>query len=49
MKKWKVKVFHGETGIEMQPNPTDVEGFDEYLKRYTAGLEIEKAAVEAMK
>lgn len=43
------KVFHGETGIEMQPNPTDVEGFDEYLKRYTAGLEIEKAAVEAMK
>ena len=42
------KVFHGDTGTEMQPDPKDVEGFDEYLKRYTAGLAIEKAAVEAM-
>lgn len=43
------KVFHGDTGTEMQPNPEDVKGFDEYLKRYTAGLAIEKAAVESMK
>lgn len=43
------KVFHGETGTEMQPDPKDVAGFDEYLKRYTAGLAIERAAVEAMK
>jgi sugar (pentulose or hexulose) kinase len=42
------KVFHGETGTEMQPNPEDVKGFDEYLKRYTAGLAIERAAVDSL-
>lgn len=43
------EVFHGETGVEMQPNPKDVEGFDEYLKRYKAGLPIERAAVDSLK
>lgn len=43
------KVFHGETGTEMQPDPKDVAGFDEYLKRYTAGLPIERAAVDSMR
>lgn len=43
------KVFHGETGTEMQPDPKDVAGFDEYLKRYTAGLPIERAAVDSLK
>ncbi len=43
------KVFHGETGTEMKPDPKDVEGFDEYLKRYTAGLAIERAAVDSLK
>lgn len=43
------EVFHGETGVEMQPDPKDVAGFDEYLKRYTAGLPIERAAVESLK
>ena len=43
------EVFHGETGVEMQPDPKDVEGFDEYLKRYQAGLPIERAAVDSLK
>ncbi len=43
------KVFHGETGTEMKPDPKDVAGFDEYLKRYKAGLPIERAAVENLK
>ena len=43
------EVFHGETGVEMQPDPKDVEGFDEYLKRYKAGLPIERAAVDSLK
>jgi sugar (pentulose or hexulose) kinase len=43
------KVFHGETGTEMQPDPKDVAGFDAYLERYTAGLPIERAAVDSMK
>ena len=43
------KVFHGETGTQMEPDPKDVAGFDEYLKRYTAGLPIERAAVDSLK
>lgn len=43
------EVFHGETGVEMQPDPKDVAGFDEYLKRYKAGLPIERAAVDSLK
>jgi len=40
------KVFAGQKSLELAPNPADVAGFDEFLKRYTKGLAIEKAAVE---
>lgn len=43
------KVFGGNVGTSMDPNPKDVAGFDEFIKRYTAGLAIEKAAVESLK
>ena len=43
------EVFHGDTGVEVKPDPKDVEGFDAYLKRYTKGLSIERAAVDALK
>ena len=42
------KVFAGQTGVELAPDAKDVEGFDVFVKRYTAGLAIEKAAVEAL-
>ncbi len=42
-------VFAGEAGTKMEPNPSDVEGFDKFIERYTAGLAIERAAVEALK
>ncbi len=43
------KVFGGENGVTENPDPSDVKGFDEFLKRYNAGLPIERAAVETLK
>lgn len=40
------KVFAGNTGVEIQPTPEDVAGFDTYIESYKRGLAIEKAAVE---
>ncbi len=41
-------VFAGEKGTQMQPNADDVAGFDTFIKRYTAGLAIERAAVDSL-
>lgn len=43
------KVFAGNTGTEIAPTPEDVQGFNEYIEAYKAGLDIEKKAVEAKK
>ena len=43
------KVFAGETAIRVMPDPRDVEGFDTFIKRYIAGLTIERAAVEVLR
>jgi sugar (pentulose or hexulose) kinase len=43
------KVFAGETGSEMQPDPKDVAGFEEFITRYKAGFPIERAAVDSLK
>ena len=40
------KVFAGQKGEKMAPKASDVEGFDRFMKRYSAGLAIERAAVE---
>ena len=40
-------VFCGNKGEEIAPDPADVAGFDTYIKNYTRGLAIERAAVEA--
>ena len=40
------KVFAGNTGEKVEPDPEDVEGFRMYMKHYAAGLAIERAAVE---
>ena len=40
------KVFAGQKGEKMAPEAEDVEGFNQFMKRYTAGLAIERAAVE---
>ncbi len=43
------KVFLGNAGVEIAPEPSDVAGFDAYIKNYNACLAIERAAVEAKK
>ena len=43
------KVFDGDEGEKMEPNPEDVAGFDEFIKLYKAGFPIERAAVDCMK
>lgn len=43
------KVFAGKMGTKMYPDPKDVEGFNEFMKRYAKGLEIERAAVDNLK
>jgi hypothetical protein len=40
------KIFEGKAGASVDPDPKDVEGFDQFMKRYTKGLAIEKSAVE---
>jgi sugar (pentulose or hexulose) kinase len=42
------KVFAGEKGTRMEPDPRDVEGFDIFIRRYMDGLAIERAAVETL-
>ncbi len=43
------KIFAGEKGETLNPDPADVAGFDAFIERYKAGLPIEAAAVEALK
>ena len=43
------KVFAGKVGTAINPDSKDVEGFDEFIKRYTKGLPIERAAVDSLK
>ena len=43
------KVFDGQKGSTVVPDPSDVAGFNEFMKRYTNGLAIERAAVDYLK
>ncbi len=43
------KVFAGQEGETMNPDPEDVKGFDVFIERYTKGLPIERAAVGSLK
>lgn len=42
----KSNVFAGTTGSAEQPDPADVKGFDDFIKKYSRGLAIERAAIE---
>jgi len=42
------QVFHGETGSMVSPQAEDVAGFDKFIKRYQAGLPIERMAVDCL-
>ena len=40
------KVFHGDEGTSMDPDPADVEGFEVFIERFKNGISMEKAAVK---
>ena len=42
------KVFAGVTGSTIQPDPAWVEGFNTYIQRYKALLDVEKTAVKKL-
>ena len=42
-------IFAGKMGECVAPKPEDVTSFNDYIARYTAGLPIERAAVECIK
>lgn len=43
------RVFAGENGTTMDPDPKDVKGFAAFMERYKRGLVIERAAVDTLK
>jgi sugar (pentulose or hexulose) kinase len=43
------RVFAGQLVKTIAPDPSDVAGFNEFMKRYTTGLAIERAAVDYLK
>jgi len=40
------KVFAGKAGAQVEPDPKDVESFRIFMEHYTAGLKIERVAVD---
>lgn len=42
------KVFAGNAGSRMEPDPKDVEGYEVFTRRYKKGIEIEKAALKCL-
>jgi sugar (pentulose or hexulose) kinase len=42
------KVFAGENGTTIAPDPVDVAGFNTFMERYKKGLDIERTAVTAL-
>jgi sugar (pentulose or hexulose) kinase len=43
------RVFAGEKGTTIFPDPGDIEGFRAFMDRYKKGLRIERAAVDTLK
>ena len=41
------KVFAGNEGSTLDPDPAGVDGYNKFMERYVKGLEIERAAVES--
>ena len=42
-------IFGGNTGTSIDPDPADVAGFEAFMKRYRAGLPIERAAIDSIR
>ena len=40
------KIFAGNSGSKIEPDPESVKGFDKYMERYLKGLAAERAALD---
>ncbi len=40
------RVFAGQTGSTLEPDPADVAGFNAFMKQYVEGLAIQRAAID---
>ena len=43
------RIFSSLTGDAVEPDPAEVEGFEVFIRRYSAALDVEKAAIDAVK
>ncbi|MFV0364562.1 MAG: xylulokinase [Suipraeoptans sp.] len=43
------KIFKGEEGVSIAPVKEDVEGFEQFIKRFKEGLVVEQAAIEHLR
>ena len=43
------RIFADLAGDAVEPDPEEVEGFEKFIQRYSAALEVEKAAIEAVR
>ena len=43
------RIFAGQTGVTIAPEPEDVQGFDAFIEKYKSTLPAEKAAVEGLR
>ena len=43
------KVFKGQEGVTLAPDPEDVAGFEAFAERYVKGLPIVRKAVDCMR
>ena len=43
------RIFKNLAGEAVNPDPEDVKGFEAFTRRYIAGLEIERAAIKAIR
>ncbi|MCI1722728.1 MAG: FGGY-family carbohydrate kinase [Lachnospiraceae bacterium] len=43
------KIFAGQQGSTMDPDPADVEGFEKFIEFYKAGVPVEQAAVKNLR
>lgn len=42
------RIFAGQSGSRIDPEPGDIQGIDAFIERYSQGLAVERAAVESL-
>ena len=43
------KIFAGQEGVTLDPDPADEEGYETFAEHYRAGIAVEKAAIDHLR